>query len=118
MREWLMDYAWAEDSEADKKAVVDCILSQDRAQHVDAVADSFAGASESGGGPEAMSAGREFALSALYETHDAPHLPTCPSNKPASSEDEEYDPTPIHQWQVTEPRYDEPDTRGKHDPTL
>lgn len=29
-----------------------------------------------------------------------------------------YDPTPVHQWEVTEGWYPEPDTRGEHDPTL
>jgi hypothetical protein len=32
--------------------------------------------------------------------------------------EEDADPTPTHQWEVTEPTGPEPDTRSKHDPTL
>jgi hypothetical protein len=73
---WLLDYAWAEKTTADKIAVVDCIMSQDKWKFIDVVADQFAGAQWEPG-PKAFSEGQEFALSALYECHDGPHQKTC-----------------------------------------
>lgn len=78
VRGWLIGYAWAEESEADKEAVADCIMAQDDWRHIAAVADAFASAQEQPG-PKAMAEGTAFALSALYECHDGPHQPTCPN---------------------------------------
>ena len=78
VRQWLLAYAWAETTPEEKTAVVECILSQDDWKFVDAVADKFAGA-QAEPGPAAFSEGTEFALSALYECHVGPHLPSCPS---------------------------------------
>ena len=80
VREWLMRYAWAEETPADKKAVVDCIMAQDGWRFIDAVADRYAGAQWEPG-PAAYSEGTQFALSALYECHAAPHLPGCPAGR-------------------------------------
>ena len=75
---WLMDYAWADNSEAEKRAHVNCIMAQGEWRHVSAVADAFAGA-QFEPGPEAFREGLGYALSALYECHDGPHTSDCPS---------------------------------------
>lgn len=75
---WLTDYAWLGDGK--DEARVECIMAQDGWKYIDAVADQFAGA-QFEPGPEAMSAGTEFALSALYECHGGPHLATCPAGE-------------------------------------
>lgn len=77
IRAWLLGYAWL--GSLDEQArEVECILAQDGWRHVGGVADQFAGAQEEPG-PAAVAAGSEYALSALYECHDGPHLPSCPS---------------------------------------
>jgi hypothetical protein len=78
VKAWLLAYAWMGDGK--DAARVDCIMSQDGWKYIDAVADQFAGAQETGGGPAEMAEGTEFALSALYECHDGPHLATCPES--------------------------------------
>jgi hypothetical protein len=78
IRAWLLGYAWLDDGHDGDR--VDCIMSQDGWRYVDDVADKFAGAQESPG-PKAFSEGTMFALSALYECHDGPHIETCPSNR-------------------------------------
>lgn len=55
-------------------------MAQEGHKYVDEVAEQFAGA-QFEPGPEASAAGHEFALSALYECHDEPHLPTCPRKR-------------------------------------
>lgn len=77
VRDWLLDYAWLDEPAEVQAAEVECILSQDGWQYIDALADKYAGA-QNEPGPKAFSEGVEFALSALYECHDGPHLPTCP----------------------------------------
>ena len=77
VRTWLLKYAWNEDSDDAKRRVVECIMAQDGWRFIDAIADKFAGAQEEPG-PAAYNEGTVFALSALYECHDAPHLATCP----------------------------------------
>jgi len=99
VRAWLIKYAWLGDADRQKREV-DCIMSQDGWKYIDAVADQFAGAQEEPG-PVAYSEGVEFALSALYECHDGPHLPTCPYAKsvmgePVESDKQELDTCPIH----------------------
>jgi len=81
VREWLLKYAWAENTPAQKAAVVDCIM----ANHFDAGilsarADACAGAA-SEPGPQAFTEAVLFELSALYECHGAPHSRTCPGNE-------------------------------------
>jgi len=78
VRAWLLSYAWNESSDAEKRAIVDCIMAQDDWQFIDSVADAFAGAS-SVPGPEAFHEGQQYALSALYECHEGPHTSDCPS---------------------------------------
>jgi hypothetical protein len=78
VREFLLAYAWAEDSQVAKTAVVECIMAQGRWRHVTALADEYAGA-QFEQGPEAFADGIGFALTALYECHDGPHQPDCPS---------------------------------------
>lgn len=77
VHDWLIDYVWAEDTQDAKERVIGCILSQDGWQYIDAKAEQFAGAQWEPG-PAAFDEGVGFALSALYECHDEPHLPTCP----------------------------------------
>lgn len=76
IRKWLEDYAWLGTSD-EKQREIDCIMSQSDWKHIDAVAEKFAGQA-SGEEQDIMSGATGFALSALYECHDAPHLPTCP----------------------------------------
>jgi hypothetical protein len=76
VREWLLEYAWL-GTDAEKIREVECIMAQDHWKYVSARADQYAGAQESPG-PEAFAWGTGFALSELYECHDAPHLPSCP----------------------------------------
>lgn len=77
VRAWLLDYAWM-GSDDEKERTVDCIMAQDGWEFISAVADKYAGAQEETG-PKAFADGEGFALSALYECHDGPHLPTCPA---------------------------------------
>lgn len=59
--------------------VIDCIMSQDDWKHVDIQAERFMNAQFGDGDPEQVRRDAEgFALSALYECHDAPHIATCP----------------------------------------
>lgn len=76
IREWLLGYAWAEDSQEAKEAVVDCIMAQGDWRYLDARADRYAGAQWEPG-PAAFSEGVQFELSALYECHDGPHTEQC-----------------------------------------
>lgn len=80
VRDWLKDYAWLNEPEEAKLREIDCIIAQGTWRYIDAIADKFAGAQWEPG-PEAYSEGTLFALSALYECHDAPHLETCPRRK-------------------------------------
>lgn len=77
IQEWLVKYAWAQDTPEAKQAVADCIMAQDEWKYIDARADQYAGA-QFEPGPAAFLEGQEFALSALYECHTGPHRPTCP----------------------------------------
>lgn len=79
VRNWLLDYAWAGTKE-EQIRTVECIMHHEGWKYIDAVADKFAGAQEEPG-PKAFSQGTEFALSALYECHDGPHLETCPMSR-------------------------------------
>lgn len=92
LRAWLLDYAWM-GTEDEKRRTVDCIMSQENELDVlEARADKYAGA-QAEPGPEAFADGEAFALSALYECHDGPHLRTCPDapnpmpREPASNYD-------------------------------
>jgi hypothetical protein len=81
VRKWLLGYVWVENTQEAKQAIIDCIIHQNAWKYIDVVADKFAGAQEEPG-PEAFSAGTQFALSALYECHSGPHLEACPNYKP------------------------------------
>lgn len=74
IRAWLLDYAWLGTAQ-EKAAEVECILAQDGWQHLDAQAEKYRGMA---GDDQQASEAEGFALSALYECHDGPHLPTCP----------------------------------------
>jgi hypothetical protein len=80
VRGFLLAYAWAEDSDDAETAVVACIMAQDDWRYVDTLADRFAGA-QAEPGPEAFAEGIGYALTALYECHAGPHLPTCPNTQ-------------------------------------
>lgn len=79
VRDWLLAYAWLGTAE-EKAREVECILSQPAADGdlIDAVTEKYAGMAEVPG-PAAVSDAESFALSALYECHEGPHLPTCPA---------------------------------------
>lgn len=78
VRRFLLGYAWMpEDTAEEKAAEVECILAQGAWKLVSTVADQFAGAQEEPG-PAAYNEGTGFALTALYEGHDEPHLAACP----------------------------------------
>lgn len=79
VRKWLLAYAWLGTQE-EQVLEVECILHQDDWRHLEALADKFAGA-QFEPGPKAFDEGTEFALSALYECHDGPHLNTCPRRR-------------------------------------
>lgn len=78
IHDWLVGYAWADDTDKAKEARVKCIMAQGNWKYLDAQAEQFAGAQWEPG-PKAFAEGMEFALSALYETHDGPHIDGCPS---------------------------------------
>jgi hypothetical protein len=80
VRAWLLDYAWLDDTPEEKAAEVECILAQGGWEHIEAVADQFAGAQWEPG-PAAFDEGIGYALSALYECHDGPHLENCPRKR-------------------------------------
>jgi len=80
VQQWLLGYAWAEETPEQKAAVVDCIMAQDDWRLIDARADQFAGA-QAEPGPAAFDEGQQFALSGLYECHTGPHKSTCPLYK-------------------------------------
>jgi len=69
--------AWLADNYNISAEETECIMAQDEWKFIEARAEQFAGAQWETG-PEAVAAGNEFALSALVECHDGPHLPTCP----------------------------------------
>jgi hypothetical protein len=77
IREWLLKYAWANDSEAEKIAEIECIMSQGDWKYIDAMTEKYAGMA-SGEEKNAYLEANEFALSSLYECHTEPHLETCP----------------------------------------
>jgi hypothetical protein len=69
--------AWLDENYRITPGETDCILAQDGWKFIDAQTERFAGQSFEGG-PEAVLAGNEFALSALVECHDGPHIDACP----------------------------------------
>lgn len=81
VREFLLKYAWVPGhTDEQKRGEVDCIMAQGDWEFIDTMADRFAGAQEEPG-PKAYSDGEMFALTALYECHDAPHIEGCPYYK-------------------------------------
>lgn len=76
IRQFLLGYAWL-GSREEQAREVECIMSQDGWRVIEVHAERYAGA-QFETGPAAYAAGQEFALTALYECHDGPHLPTCP----------------------------------------
>jgi hypothetical protein len=77
IRAWLFAYLGGM-GQAERMAEIDCIMAQGDWQYIDAVADKFAGAQWEPG-PQAFSEGIEYAISALYESHEGPHNDDCPS---------------------------------------
>lgn len=74
IKAWLLSYAWL-GSEEERAREVDCIMAQDDWKHLDAMSEHYRGmAFDDRQATEAEG----FALSALYECHDGPHLSTCP----------------------------------------
>lgn len=77
IKAWLLDYAWSGTPEQ-QAAEVDCIMAQDGWKAIDGMTEKYVGQSWDPGGEGVLDEANGFALSALYECHDAPHLPTCP----------------------------------------
>lgn len=82
IREWLLNYAWSGDEDRQRREV-DCIMAQGGWEYIDAQAERFVGQAWDPGAPGVLDEATEFALSALYECHDKPHIPTCPYYKEA-----------------------------------
>jgi hypothetical protein len=79
IKQWLLNYAWVGDDADANEKVVDCIMSQDDWKHTDVWIDRYSDAQFGDEEPEVVKKrATEFALSSLYECHDAPHLETCP----------------------------------------
>lgn len=75
---WLLEYAWM-DTIAEQAQEVRCIMAQSEnvGELVALLTDKYQGqAFDDAQAAEAHG----FALSALYECHDGPHLTTCPRN--------------------------------------
>lgn len=77
IREWLLAYAWSGD-EAHRQGEVDCIMSQPDWKYIDALAEKYVGQAWDPGAEGVLDEATEFALSSLYECHEAPHIPGCP----------------------------------------
>jgi len=78
VKAWLLEYAWL-GSPTERAAEVDCIMAQNDWEVVDAIVERYMGQwSGEGDHSEALKEATEFALSGLYETHDEPHLTSCP----------------------------------------
>jgi hypothetical protein len=73
---WLLNYAWLGTAE-ERVREVECIMSQDDWEFIDARAEQLM-SQASGEETDLVGEATGFALSALYECHDAPHLSTCP----------------------------------------
>lgn len=77
VKAWLHNYMDPNDLGV-PNSVVDCIMSQDDWQYVDVWAGRYMDAQFGDEDPEEVKKrAKEFALSALYECHDGPHLDTC-----------------------------------------
>jgi hypothetical protein len=73
---WLRDYAWLGTPEEQEREVT-CIMAQDDWKHLEARKEQLRGQA-SGEETNLEEQVDEFALSALYECHDGPHMDTCP----------------------------------------
>lgn len=74
---WLLDYAWS-GTEDEQRREVECIMAQDGWHYLDARKEQLR-AQASGEEENLEVQVNEYALSALYECHDEPHLNTCPN---------------------------------------
>jgi hypothetical protein len=74
-REWLLANYLVPDREAE--AFLDCVEAQGGFDYLDAQAERYAGMAWEPG-PAAVDEGYAFALTALVECHEGPHLATCP----------------------------------------
>lgn len=84
LRAWLLDYAWSGTKEQ-QAAEVECILTQDRWQHVAAHAEHLRAQLNDPDDQFEQRQARGMAVSALYECHDGPHIDTCPMWRPEGS---------------------------------
>lgn len=79
IRQFLLEYAWLGTAEEQAREV-ECILAQEDVElFVEVKGEQYDGAQDPDNRPEMD--GEMFALTALYECHDGPHLPTCPRSK-------------------------------------
>lgn len=79
VQEWLLNYAWMGTPDT-RAREVECIVSQGEWQHLSAREEQLR-AQASGDETHLEADVHGHALSALYECHDGPHLPTCPHHK-------------------------------------
>lgn len=79
VRTWLREYAWLGTDE-ERTREVDCIMSQDDWRYLEARKEQLRG--QASGEETNLEADVDgYALSALYECHDGPHLETCPRRR-------------------------------------
>jgi hypothetical protein len=69
--------AWLDENYRISEGETECILAQDGWKFLGAHTERYAGMAFEPG-PEAWAEAHEFALSALVECHDAPHIAACP----------------------------------------
>lgn len=82
IRDWLISYAWMGDEDT-KRRVVECIMTQDDWKFIDGRTEHLAAQAEDPG-PAEWAQAHGFALSALYECHNGPHIETCPEARAGS----------------------------------
>lgn len=80
IKNWLLGYAWL-GSEEERGREVECIMAQEAWKYIDARIERTVGQAWDPGAEGTLDEATSFELSALYETHDEPHLPTCPRNR-------------------------------------
>jgi len=80
IKNWLLGYAWLGSVE-EREREVECIMAQDDWKYIDARIERSLGQAWDPGAEGVLDEATEYALSSLYECHDAPHLPTCPRDK-------------------------------------
>jgi len=81
IRAWLLAYAW-DGTDEEKAANVECIIDQGEWKHLSARVEQFAGMAVD---ERQATEAEGYALSALYECHEGPHIHECPMASPDPS---------------------------------